>query len=83
MPATSALARAGGLIDDVVAAVDIHRFAGDQPRRIMSEKCGRRPDIVDAHQAAGGGFRLCLFKQCVDLGNAGGSARRQRAGEIA
>ena len=49
-------ATAGGLIDDVVAAVDIHRFAGDGPRRIMSEKRGRRPDIVDAHQAAAGAF---------------------------
>ena len=58
-------ATAGGLIDDVVAAVDIHRFAGDEPRRVMSEKRGRRPDIVDAHQAAGGGFRLRLFKQCL------------------
>ena len=48
-----------------LAAVDIHRFACDEPRRIMSEKRGCRPDNVDAHQAARGGFRLRLFKQCL------------------
>ena len=40
------------LIDDVIAAVDIEGLAGDQPRRVVGQKGGRKPDIVDADQAA-------------------------------
>jgi hypothetical protein len=37
----------GRLIDDVIAAVDVERFAGDQARYILGEECG----VVDADEA--------------------------------
>ena len=37
------------LIDDVVAAVDENRVAGDEFRRIMGEDRGRDADVVNVH----------------------------------
>ena len=39
------------LVDDVIAAVDIERFAGDQPRRVVRQEGGGDADVVDADQA--------------------------------
>jgi hypothetical protein len=51
-----------GLVDDVVAAVDVERFAGDQACGIVGQERGGRPDIVDRDEASRRRFRLRLFQ---------------------
>src|SRR5271154_1647294 len=70
--------QAAGLIDDVVAAVDIERLAGDEPRRVVGKECGSGSDIVDANEAARRRFGLCLVEQRIEFGDAGRRTRRQR-----
>lgn len=42
----------GSLVDDVIATVDVKRFAGNEPRRIMCKEGRGHTHIVDAHQTA-------------------------------
>ena len=44
-------ARAGRPVDGVTAAVDVDRFTGDRPRRIVGEDCGSGADVVDPDEA--------------------------------
>jgi hypothetical protein len=43
----------GGLVDDVVTAVDVKGLAGDQARRVVREQRGGDTDVVDADQEHG------------------------------
>jgi hypothetical protein len=52
----------GPSIDDVIAAVDIERFAGDQARRIVGEERGGGADVVDADEAPRRRLRLRLVQ---------------------
>ncbi len=54
--------RSDRLIDDVVAAVNVKRFAGDQTRRIVREEGSRDSDIVDADKAPGRRLRFGLVE---------------------
>ena len=49
-------------VDDVVAAVDVKRLAGDQLRRIHGEECHRHANVLDRHQATRRSFRLRLLQ---------------------
>src|SRR5262249_34252389 len=69
-----------GLIDDVVAAVDVHRLAGDQLGDVERQEGGGGADVVDADQAARGRGLLRLVQEVVELRDAGGRAGRQRSG---
>src|SRR5262249_62095576 len=67
------------LVDDVVSTIDVERFSGDEPSGIVREERCCRTDVIDADETAGRGFALGFFQQLVELRNAGGSARRERA----
>src|SRR3974377_235319 len=47
-------------VDDVIAAIDINRVAGDETRRVVREEGGGGADVVDTDEAAGRrlGFRF-------------------------
>src|SRR5262249_35677978 len=67
----------GPLVHDMIAAVDIERVAGDQPRLVERQERGGGADVVDAHQRAGRRLLLRLGEQLVELGDAGGRAGRE------
>jgi hypothetical protein len=48
----------GSLVDDVIAAIHIKRFACDQTCRVVCKESRGHTDIVDAYEAARG--RLCF-----------------------
>src|SRR5262249_24371844 len=58
------------LVDDVVAALDVQSFAGNEPCCVMSKERRRNTNIVDTHKTARRRLRLGLFKQRVKFGNA-------------
>ena len=68
------------LVDNVVAAVDVKRLAGDEPGRVVGQEGGGDTHVVDAHQAPCGSLGFCLVEQGVELGNARGGPCRQRSG---
>ena len=74
---------ARALVDNVIATVNIQRFAGDQPRGIMREKCRGGSDVVYADKAARGGLCLCLIEQSVDSGIPDAALVARGPGEIA
>src|SRR5215471_11310140 len=67
------------LVDDVIAAVDIERVAGNKPGRVMCEKGRGQTHIHDVHQAARGRLRLRLVKELIEFRDPGSSACRKRA----
>src|SRR5947207_14544785 len=74
------------LVDDVIAAVDIECFAGDQPRRVVRKEGGCYANIVNAHETARGSLGFRLVEQLIELRNAGGvpgGERSRRYGMIA
>ena len=58
-----------GLIDDVIAAVHIQGFAGNQARGIMREEGGGDPDVIDRNEVAARRFATGLVEQLVEFGN--------------
>src|SRR5215475_10562551 len=69
----------GELVDDVLAAVDIKRLAGDQARRVVRQERGGDAHIVDADEAAGRSLRLCFVEELVELWDARSCPRCQRS----
>src|SRR6185437_10888470 len=67
-------------VDDVIAAVDIHDAAGDEPGAIECKKRRSGPYIIDANQAARRGLGLRLVHQFIEFGDSGCRPRRQRTG---
>jgi hypothetical protein len=57
------------LINDVVAAIDVKSFTGDEPGGVVCKECSRNADVVDANEAAGGSLALRFFEQFVELRN--------------
>ena len=49
-------------VNNVVAAVDVERLAGDQLRRIHGKECHGDADVLDRHQATRRSFRLRLLQ---------------------
>jgi hypothetical protein len=72
----------GGLVDDVVTAVDVKGLAGDQARCVVREERGDYADIVDADKAARRRLRFRLVEQLVEFRDPGRRLCRQRS-EIA
>src|SRR5262245_29512243 len=68
------------LVDDVVAAVDVKGFPGDETGGVMRQEGGGNADVVDADQAAGGRLGFRLVEQRVELGNPRGGPRGERPG---
>jgi len=50
------------LIDDVIASVDVKRFAGDKARRVVRQEGRCDADILDADEAAREAFRTPIYK---------------------
>ena len=70
------------LVDDVIATVDVQRFTGNKAGRIVREEGGGPPtSSMLTRLLRGPCFRL--VEQLIELGNAGGRARRERPGEMA
>src|SRR5262245_53614248 len=63
--ARASASSASSLIDDVIAAVDVERFARNEPRSVMRQEGGGETNIVDADQAASRRLAFCLFEQRV------------------
>src|SRR5438034_11801976 len=61
--------RQSALIDDMVSAVHVERFSGDEPRGVMGQERGGKADVVDAHQTAGGSLALRLLQKLVEFRN--------------
>jgi hypothetical protein len=57
------------LINDVVAAIDVKSFTGDEPGGVVCKECSGNANVVDANEAAGGSLALRFFKQFVELRN--------------
>ena len=55
MPAASTgiVRRGEDLVDDVIPAVDIKRFACDQLGAVHREECDGHTDVIDGDEAAG------------------------------
>ena len=66
------------LIDDMIATIDIKRFARDEPRCVVSKKGGGNAHVVDTDKTACRRLRFRLVEQCIKLGNSRCSSRRQR-----
>ena len=61
--------RCYSLVDDVIAAVDIERFARDEARGVVSEESGGDADIVDADKTLrAGAFVLALSSSASNSG---------------
>ena len=58
------------LVDNVITAVHIQRFTGNQSRRIVREECGCDAHIVNGNETAARCFAAGLLEQLVELGNA-------------
>src|SRR5688572_9149390 len=54
-------------INDVIAAIDIERFTGDQLCGVHCETRHRSADIIDRHKAARRRLGLGLVKQLVEI----------------
>src|SRR3974390_1735185 len=67
-------------VDDVIAAIDINRVAGDETRRVVREEGGGGADVVDTDEAAGRRLGFRFVEQGVKFRDAGRRARRQRPG---
>src|SRR6516225_9357951 len=57
------------LINDVISAVDVQRFTGDQPCGIVREKCCGHANVVNADKDLCGSLCLCFVQQRVKFGN--------------
>src|SRR5262249_61290869 len=68
------------LIHDMVAAVDVKRFAGDEAGGVVREEGGGDAHVLDADEAARRRLRLRLVDQRLEFGKAPGGPRRERAG---
>jgi hypothetical protein len=66
------------LIDDTVAAVDVQRFAGDEPGGVVRHEGGSDAHVVDADEAARRRLGFRLGQQCIEFENARGGPRRER-----
>ncbi len=64
-------------VDNVITTVNVECLAGDEPCRVMGQKCGCDADVIDADQAVRRRLCLGLIEQRVKFGNARGGARRQ------
>lgn len=49
-------------VDDMISTVDINGVAGNQPGCVMSQKCRRGADVLDAHLTVSRRLGLHLFK---------------------
>src|SRR5437899_9492508 len=68
------------LVDDVVAAVDVQRFAGNEPSGVVRKERRGNANVVDADKAAGRGLFLRLVEQLIELGDSRCGARGERSG---
>src|SRR5262249_25586487 len=57
------------LVHDMVAAVDVKGFAGDEAGGVVGEEGGGDAHILDADEAARRRLRFCLIEQCIEFGN--------------
>jgi hypothetical protein len=55
------------LIHNVIAAIDVERFAGDQARSIVGKKSGCDADIINADQASCWSFGLGFVQQGIEF----------------
>ena len=62
----------------MIAAVDIERVARYQPRGVMGEECGGKPNVHDAHKGACGRLLLGLVEEFIEFRDAGSGARCKR-----
>src|SRR5262245_43230930 len=67
------------LVHNVIAAVDVKRFASNEPSGVVRKECRGNADIIDADKAPGRGLFLRLFEQLVELGDSRGGARGKRS----
>ena len=67
-----------GSVDNVIAAIDIKRFARDQLGAIHGEHGNGDADVVDGDEASARSFRLCLLQELVELADAGGGPCLER-----
>src|SRR5215470_3184358 len=75
----SATLRCGPLVHDVVAPIDVKRFAGNESRCVMRQESGSHSHVINTDEAAGRGLRLRLVEQRIKFRDAGGRPRRKRA----
>src|SRR5215469_14354345 len=59
----------GTLVDNMIPAVDVQRFAGDEARGVVRQERSGDADVLDAHQAARRRLRPRLVEQGIELGN--------------
>ena len=69
-----------GSVDDVIAAVDIERLAGDQFGPVHRQEGHGDADILDRDEAAGRRLGLGLGDQFVEVGDARGCTGLERPG---
>src|SRR5262245_28504569 len=68
------------LIHNMVAAVDVKRFPGDEAGGVVGEEAGGDAHVLDADEAARRRLRFRLVEQRIEFGDAGSRPRRQRSG---
>ena len=72
------------LIDDVVTAVHVQRFAGDESCGIMCQECSGKAYVIDADETVGRRFGFRLLQQVIEFRDAqgGSSGKRPRRDRV-